>query len=486
MNTNALDGLKQRLLLERAARGVLALGARQVLVQGLNIGGGILLARLLTPREFGLFAILTFVRSFFNAFGDVGLAGSLIRQPATPTRDDYRTVFSAQLVIVASISGLLAVFAPSLASAYGLSAGDAVLFRLLALSFLATSFMVIPQVGLERDLEFGKLAVIEVAQALVFNLVAVGLAWQGYGAISFALAMFGRALVGAVLAYIVNPWRIGWGWNAAILREHLNFGLPYQGSKFVSLVKDSITPVLVGMLLGPADVGYLNWANTVAAYSVLAIFIFERVYLPAFSRLQDDLPALGALFEKVIWATNALTAPIAMTTLVLIQPITRIVFGDKWLVALPYFFLLWAANLVVPIATPSLSLLNALGRARVTFAFTFVWMAGTWVLGAPLILMFGAIGFAVANAAVQFTNFLLFSVVKRLVPVRLARNTVPVWGIASVTGILLFAEQHFMPITTLWQLIVTVVVAMSINLLALALMYPSRARYGLRLLRSKA
>ena len=89
--------------------------------------------------------------------------------------------------------------------------------------------------------------------------------------------------------------------------------------------------------------------------------------------------------EQVLRATNGLVAPAAILTLVLIEPLTKYVFGQKWLAALPLFYLLWGANIFVPTASPVFALLNALGHSRTTFKFAVIWMAGTWVLGAPLV-----------------------------------------------------------------------------------------------------
>ena len=117
--------------------------------------------------------------------------------------------------------------------------------------------------------------------SFVFYSTAVGLAWKGVGALSFAIAMFARSLTGAILVNRASPWRIRWRWDWERASVHLKFGVPYQGVGFISLLKESITPVFIGLLLGAVSVGYINWAQMVAAYPVLALrscsgFIFRR------------------------------------------------------------------------------------------------------------------------------------------------------------------------------------------------------------------
>ncbi|WP_276959361.1 oligosaccharide flippase family protein, partial [Allomeiothermus silvanus] len=127
----------------QATRSATALAVRQVLVQGLNVLGGILLARLLTPAEFGLYAIVTFLLAFLVAFGGTGLAASLIRQPNEPDELDYRSVYTVQQIIVVTLVVALWIIAPWISRAYRLPLDAAWIFRLVALSLLATSFMVI-------------------------------------------------------------------------------------------------------------------------------------------------------------------------------------------------------------------------------------------------------------------------------------------------------------------------------------------------------
>jgi len=461
---------------QKAFRGAVALGVRQVLVQGANVLGSALLARLLTPAEFGLYTIVIFLLSFLIVFGSTGLAANLIRQPEEPTREDYQAVFTLQLVVVVVIVLLLWTTAPWIAQVYGLPSQDAWLFRLVALSLFISSFMVIPQVRLERRLVFDRLALVEVVQAVVFNASTVLLAWRGVGALSFALALLLRAMTGAVLANLLEPWRLGWRWEWSRTRDHLRFGTYFQGGQFISVVKDSITPVFVGLLLGAAQVGYISWAGMVATYPVFALMLLTRIYMPAFSRMQHHREQLARFVERVVWATNALTAPLSVLTLILVEPLTRLVFGEEWLVALPMFYLLWAANLFVPTATPLMGLLNALGNSRAGFWFAVLWIVGIWVLGVPLTVGCGAVGLAVANLAVNFTNFWLYRVAQRERAFRIFPLVLRPWALAFGVGGVLYLVQSAWPVESLPVLLAFGVLGCIFYVAGLSLGYPREAR----------
>ena len=448
-------------VLKKAMKGALALGLRQLLVQTVTFAGGIALTRLLTPSEFGIFGIFGFVLGFLSTLSDVGLGASLIREKAEPEERDYRVIFTAQQALVTVVLVVFWIAAPSVAAAYHLPPGDRWLFRMVGLSLFVGSFQTIPAIRLERHLAFDRLAIAEVAQTLVYNAVAVALAWMGYGATAVAIAVLARALVGALIIQLVSRWRFAWAWDWPRLKSHLAFGLPYQGISFVSLVKDSITPVLVGLLVSTAAVGFINWAQMVAAYAVMALMIFQRIYLPMFARLQADLDALGSAVERVVWATNAISAPLSILTFVLFEPLTTIVFGTQWLEARPIFQLLWLANVFVPTATPLLGLLNALGHSRVALGFALTWMLGTWAIGAPLIARYGAIGFAIANFVVQFSNVALCYVAKAKVRFSVLPTIAPAWTAAALVGLATYGLARVVVIEHLAMLVSVILSALS-------------------------
>lgn len=477
------EGWTPSVVVRKSLHSVLALGIRQVLAQALGLVGTALLARLLSPAEFGLYAVITFILSFLVAFGDAGLGASLIREAQEPAEEDYRAIFTVQQLLVLGVVFLFWLAAPSVSQVYHLSLHDAWLFRLVALSLLFTSFQVIPSIRLERELAFHKLALVEVAMAFSFYGIAVGLAWMGLGALSFALALLVRSIIGAVLANFAYPWRFAWTWQWKRVRRHLRFGLPYQGISFVSLLKDSINPIFIGLLLGAAQVGYVKWATMVAVYPVLALMALQRVYLPAFSRMQEHPDSLSRFAEEVLRATNGLVAPCAMLTLVLIDPLTRFVFGPKWLVAVPLFYLFWAANVFVATATPVMALLNALGDSRTPFTFALIWMLGTWVLGVPLIMRFGALGFALATLAIQFTNLLLYRKAQSRLRFRIFPLILPIWAWAGAVGVGSYLLKRKFPPSGLMGLSGHLAVGLVVYALGLVILYPVQARKALGWLR---
>jgi O-antigen/teichoic acid export membrane protein len=432
-----------------AVRGGGLLGLRQVFAQVLNLAGYAVLARLLGPAEIGVLGIVLFVFAFLGTCGGAGLQASLIRLPDEPTAEEYRAVFTLQEAFMGIVALATFAAAPWLAALYGRPPAEAWLFRLVGAALVTSSFQAIPAAVLERRLDFGKVALVEVAQAVAFNVVVVGLVWIGWGTASFGVALLTRALVGAVLATLASPWSarplVDWARASAFLRV----GAPLQGTALVSQLKGSITPIFIGLAAGAATVGYVQWAQTLAAGPLWASMVLSRVYLPTFARVQRDRPTLGRFVAGAVRATHALVAPCAILVLALIQPITVLVFGTQWLPALPIFLLLWVGNLLIPTSTAVLAFLAALGDTRTSLRFAVIWLVTTWILGVPLVLAFGGVGYALANLGVLATHLLLFRVARTQVELHLVTATVPVWLWAGSVGVVVHLATRVYPCTSL-------------------------------------
>ena len=428
----------------RSAKGGALLVIRQVLVQLMNFIGIIFLARYLTIAEYGFFGIIFFLFTFITNFGDVGFSASLLRQRSEPEKKDYSAIFTAQLVLVSLAGGIFYLLSPSLCKIYKLPSSYTTYFLLISLSLIATAFRSVPSARLERHLDFKWLSVIEIIQAVVYNVLAAWMAYRGHGPLSFTLALLCRVLIGSILVNIVSRGTLGLCFDMARIKKHLAFGLPYQAGIFVNVLKDSISPVVIGLFLGAASTGMVNMASTIAAFPVMLFMILGRVFFPAFSRSVNDKPALERLFGVSVRLSNACVAPLAIFILIMVEPFTLHVFGEKWVgETTSYSYLLWPANLFLPTMMVCTCLLNAFGRSKTVLKFNLLWMALTLGLGMPLILALGAKGFAYANILVNVMTIMVSFKMREFVSCRVFREQILGWLPAVVLIGIPFAVRHF-------------------------------------------
>jgi O-antigen/teichoic acid export membrane protein len=398
----------------KASRAALALGLRQLFVQGFNITGGILLARLLSPAEFGLYAICLFILAFLTAFGDAGFGASLIRQPESPTTQDYRAVFTVQQLLVTTICLAFWLLSPSVISIYKLSADNIWIFRTVAVAFFVTSLQTIPTIHMERNLAFDRLARIEVGQALIFNASAVLLAFYGFREQSFGIAIFLRSLTGALLSNLSYRWEIGWKWDLQRIKQHLSYGIPYQASSILNLLKDLVNPLLVGILSGPVSVGYINWATTVANYPLIFVMLFNRLFMPILAKLNDDIGAFNRMLTLIIKVLCSFVYSTSVILYIFRFEIITTVFGNKWLPAVVLFAPFVVITFLLAPTIVGIGALNALGKTKFVFFVTLTWVVLTWLIGVAIIPRFGWESWGWVNLSVNLSNILVLHQVSKI------------------------------------------------------------------------
>jgi len=422
---------------KRIVTGMVALGFRQALVKVVSVVGGVVLARILSPSTFGAYAIVSFAVAAFTIVGDLGLAASLIQQDHEPTEHERRVAFAVQQMILGLATILILLLSPVIAAFFQMDDSAQLVLRLLALGLIVSSLRTIPATIMERNLEFGRLAVAEAGQVIAFQAVAIAMAVHGYGILSFGIAALVGTSINTALVNLMRPWRPGWAWDWQYLVKILRFGLPYQGSNAVSFIKDAINPLFVGLLVGVVAVGIIAWAGTFVGLPILIVTILNRLYFPAFSRLRSREDALRLFAAATIrWSVFVVVGLLALV-LPRASFWTLTIFGPQWLPAVPMLYWLAIAMPFAAAASPGLALLNAHGRSREVFFFTVVWMVATWALTVPAVALMGWIGFGVANALVQLTNPFFFRRIQACVHI-------PIWpGItkAFVAGGLAWLSQ---------------------------------------------
>ena len=284
-------------------RAVVQLIARAVATRAITLLGMIALARLLTPEDFGVFALVTVAVVLLTLVGDIGVGGALIQQAHVPTDRELATaltfqvaIWSAFLVATLILAAFLPVLLPELEpDAQGLAA-------LLAIAGWLNGVRSVPTVMLTRVLRFAPLAVVEVAQQLVYFGFAVALAALGWGVLSFGVAAVAQSILATVVMWGIYRHWPGLGFDAASARRMWAFGLSYQLSYVLYWARDSVVPVFGGLAGGLKGIGFLQFAWRNGQFAVSVEEIVARVAFPAFSRLQTDPARLGPIATTSIEA----------------------------------------------------------------------------------------------------------------------------------------------------------------------------------------
>lgn len=404
---------------QRAALGVALLAARTVAQQGAVLVGNVWLARALEPADFGLFVIVQFTLSVFSIMGDAGLGAALVQRKTLPTHRELSSIFWLQALIALGIIGLVNLAAPLVPLVWPkLPAGSVWLLRALSLQLLLTAVRSVPSLLLERELHFGRVALVDFSMTVAFYATAVPLAREHPGTHVLVFAVLAQGAVATLLMAVLRPFRPALVLDLALLRSFVRFGAAVQTKHVVGMINEWLMPIIAGTFLGPAAVGLINWSRQTSLFPYQFVSIVARVAFPLYSRLRDDGPKLGQAVERAAHACAALTACFGGLVLGLGEPLVRIVFSEKWLPALPLLSVYAAVHSVgflTPVVAPAF---DALGRPGLMTRLASVWTAlnwiiataAVWALRTPLAFVVGAC------VHVVFSNVLVLVAYRRLHP----------------------------------------------------------------------
>lgn len=394
------DGIDGRKLGLRARLAVLALGARSVLQVSIRIPALMYLARVLSPSDFGVFALLQFALSFLKMIGDGGLAAALLQKEAPPDQRQLSSVFWVQMGIATLLVALAWLVAPWVISSFASPdaaarlaapgfaselewAGTAVLLlRVLSLSFLFTLLRSIPVLLLERTVRFGWVGTIEFAGSVTNYAVSCTAATFGWGMTSLVAGAVLETAMMAFLAFAIQRWRPSLVFDWRTVRPILHFGLNFQGVHVIGFINHAVTPLLVGLGAGPAALGLVNFARSTAEVPTEVIGIVRRVAFPYFSRLQCRPQAMVLEFDRAV-AVSAIPTYFFLALFWVAAPqIVTVLYGEKWLPAvgaLQIFSGALALNFFSWIAGAAL---EAVGAVRVLFRITVLTTVTAWLASA--------------------------------------------------------------------------------------------------------
>jgi O-antigen/teichoic acid export membrane protein len=359
-------------------------------VRVVGLAGTLILARLLSPHEFGILAFGTTLVTFATFLADGGIGAGLVRRAEPPERRDLQALLGFQLLLGASLAVLFTV----VLLPFG-ETGAAIAVMAWALPLAAVRAPAFIQ--LERDLNYRPLAVVDLIESLVFYSWAIAFAAKGLGVWGFATGSALRPLVSGVLLLLMFPParlfpRVSWG----RVRPLLGFGFRYQAVGVVQILREQGTNAAVALVAGVTALGIWAVAHRLLQIPLLFIGSLWRVSFPGMSRLVAAGGDAGKTIERVIGVV-AIASGLILTPLVAVTPAWVPSFlGEAWEGVVP---VMPAACLHLMVAgTLSVGLLGylwAVGDASAVLKATLVGIPLLAAVMLPLLPVIGpaAVGF---------------------------------------------------------------------------------------------
>lgn len=318
----------------------------------------ILLARVLVPEDFGVFAVAVSVQAALMSFNDLGVSNAIVWWQGSVERA-ARTATTLAVASSLILYALCFAAAPFVANFLHVPEATGVL-RLLSLTVVIDGAASVPVGLIGREFRQSRRAVADWAGFLVSTGLTIWLAVEGYGAWSLAWGRLAGNLVVTTLMYLLSGQRLRFGWDSEIARKLIGYGLPLAGSSLLVFAMLNTDYIIVGRVLGPTALGLYTIAFNLSSWpsNVLSVTI-RRVSIPVFARLRRDPADLVRTFLAGLRNLNLLTVLICAGLFALATPLIHLLYPASY----------WAA------AKP-LAMLAVLAVARVVIDFFYDFFAG--------------------------------------------------------------------------------------------------------------
>ncbi|HEY0636041.1 MAG TPA: lipopolysaccharide biosynthesis protein [Pseudonocardiaceae bacterium] len=358
----------------RVGRGALWSLVNTVVLRLGTVLSGIVLARILAPADYGVFAVALVAVTLLQAFNELGVSLAVVRW-----QRDVREFAPTVMTIAIVSSGLLYAGTYFLAPAFCAAMGspDAVgVLRVLCIAVVLDGVAVVPAAVLNREFLQRRRFASDMASFVTGTGLTIALALAGLGPMSFAIGRIAGNLASIACYLSLTPVKVWPGWNPALARELLRFGLPLAGSSLLVLSITNVDQIVVGVLSDDATLGFYLIAFNVSSWPMTVFSeAARRVSLAGFSRLVDDPPALQAALTRGLGLLMAMAVPAAVMLGAYAEPLLVFVYGAKWAPAAVALQLLAALGLLRVLVFVCYDLLVTFGGSRRLLVIHGCWLA---------------------------------------------------------------------------------------------------------------
>lgn len=381
----------------------------------------IILVRLLAPEAFGLLGICLIVKRGIEIFTETGFGAALIhRQDNFEKAKD--TAFTLMVIRGIVIALIIIIIAPFIADYYQESVLGR-LIRLFALIFIISGFKNINIIALQKELDFRRITYYAQAQSIIEFLITVTLAYFLRNVWALVLGQVFATIVGVILSYKIIPGKPRICFDKQLVKELFSYGKFITGLSIIVFLSSEIASAIIGKVFGMEGLGYYVLAFTLAGLPTTHISkIVSRVMFPAYSKLQDDLPALRRTYLNAFKLVATLAIPASVGIAVLAPEIVRVLYGEYWMPIVDPLQILCVYSGVMAIGSMNGYVFNAVGKPYIGFYLATLRLSLTILIIYPLLKNFELVGAAIAVTVPLMLQFLCsMTIFTRMIELKISK-----------------------------------------------------------------
>lgn len=430
---------------------------------GLQFVVGIIMARMLTPSDYGITALPMVFMVVANVFIESGFSGALVRKQNI-TEEDLSTAFYYSISIGILCYLFLFLGAGWIADFYN-EPVLVPLIRVTALSFLWSPLVTPQNILLQRKLDFKTPARIAITTKFIGAVIGISLAYFGYGLWSLVAMGVVSSLLTFIQTWLAVKWLPKARWSRDSFRYLWGYGNKMLASALLDRIYCNITPIIVGKFYSTADLGIYNRAYGYASLpAIQGTGVIQSVTFPVLSKMQDNDATLASAYRKMLKTSAFIIFPVMMLLGALAKPFIVLLVTEKWIGSVLLLQLLCFSMMWYPIHAINLNLLQVKGRTDL-FLKLEVWKKCLGLTVMSCTLPFGLVYFVAAGIASSFISlFINTYYTGKLIHVGFRmqmRDLLPIYGLSVFTFAVVICMNQF--ITSMWlQFILGLIVGMGV------------------------
>lgn len=331
-------------------------------VQTVSFILGLIIARLLSPSDYGVIAMLAVFIAISQTFVDSGFSTALVRK-IDRSESDNSTVFYFNIVVGLAVYVVMFFAAPFIAEFYQTPLLTPVT-RVVSVTLIFSSFCVVQQALLTAKMDFKSQAKISLLSAIISGGVGIALAYYGYGVWALVVQTVVASLLRMVLLWVFSRWRPRAPFSKSSFRELFSFGSKLLASGLLDTLYNNAYTIVIGKLFSAASLGLYSRANQFAQFPSSNITgIIQRVTFPVLSSIQNEDERLRINYRKLIRMSGFIIFPLMIGLAAVANPLIEILLTEKWIGAVIYLQIICFAMMWFPIHAINLNLLQVKGRS---------------------------------------------------------------------------------------------------------------------------
>lgn len=331
-------------------------------LQGIQFVIGVLLARVLSPSDYGMVGMLAIFTAISQTLINSGFSTAIVRK-TDRTQIDLSTAFWFNIVVGITLYFVLFFSGPLIAGFYNTPLLSD-LIKVTAISLIFNSLCIVQQALFTIKMDFKTQAKISVSSSLTTGIIGIAMAYNGFGVWSIVWpGVFGGAMR-CILLWVFSKWKPDKVFSIKSFKELFSFGSKLLVSGLIDTTYNNIYPIIIGKKFSATDLGYYSRADGYSQLPATTITgVMQRVTFPMLCEIQNDMSRLERIYRQLLRLSAFVVFPAMIGLAALAEPLIRLMITDKWLMCVPYLQILCFSLMWYPIHAINLNLLQVKGRS---------------------------------------------------------------------------------------------------------------------------